>query len=924
MSPSREGNSGNKTPRKVQWVDSTPSPVHELDERGLDPNAFDYFTDALKRHQSMSSTASPTREQTVSPDPTTVRNTAANATTSNPPPGPRIHHFPPRASHLPPITTELTQYQRETPPSALPPSTSTMSATTSAPPDSPDPHDVPSAYIDPNESAGLPGPSDKAYNRASHIVRAHTRGTPGKTRPSMFMNLNNMAAARGRRSRSPSRERDPERDAMPVNPRLRHGGGVLSALLTLYNAEQAGMQSTATTPGEELPERPWIERGKQRQQSSTSPSTRESSPSSPKDPLLHRSNSYNSLFGVRGRPKQQRSGGGTIASLIASTGNISGPAAPTQSRVAPNLKRPGYHLSRYSLESKLPNVKRPSPTGDIITRPVSAAVDGRDTPEMNALHLSPSSDTVSTLVGHGNEKIGSPPNEKAPIGHRRGWSAKLKDLPYASSVMSLGRYTPSQTPINTPSKELDDPFSSGARTPDRRERERRKRKKAEIYITRHVAEIIQRQEFILRLARAMMMFGAPSHRLQSQIAATGRVLDIEVSCMYLPDVMLISFDDSSTGTSSIRFIRQGSGLDLGKLAEAYELYWKVIHDDISVSDASNQLTELMKRHQIYPWWMLMFIGGMCSAGICTVSFNGSFLDAVAVFPMGAILVGMQLLAARNDLFSNVFEIVITMAFSFIAGGLAESHQLCYSAIASSSVVLILPGFFVLCGALEIMSRNIVSGSVRLVFAVIYALFLGFGLAIGAKAYQRIIGNDIVGITDYTCQESHDPTGGWWQQTPSKWWAFLSVPIFTTFLSLRNFARWNKKELPLLIAIASVGWTVNHFTSLEFVNQSDIAAAVGAFAVGIVANLYARFFDGNAFVVMITGILFQVPSGLGAGGLLGFVSEQSSGSSQSYLSGFQTGLQLVSVAIGLTVGLGLALLVVHPIPSRKRGGAVFSL
>ena len=59
------------------------------------------------------------------------------------------------------------------------------------------------------------------------------------------------------------------------------------------------------------------------------------------------------------------------------------------------------------------------------------------------------------------------------------------------------------------------------------------------------------------------------------IQATARVLDLEISCMYLPDVMLISFDDSGTGTSSIKFIRQTSALDLGKLDDSYELYWKV-------------------------------------------------------------------------------------------------------------------------------------------------------------------------------------------------------------------------------------------------------------------------------------------------------------------------------------------------------------
>lgn len=75
---------------------------------------------------------------------------------------------------------------------------------------------------------------------------------------------------------------------------------------------------------------------------------------------------------------------------------------------------------------------------------------------------------------------------------------------------------------------------------------------------------------------------------------------------------------------------------------------------------------------------------------------------------------------------------------------------------------------------------------------------------------------------------------------------------------------------------------------------------------------------------ITGILFQLPSGLGNGGLLTFASQQTAGSSSSYLSGFQTALQLISVSIGLTVGLGISLVVVHPVQSRKRAGGVFSL
>lgn len=152
-----------------------------------------------------------------------------------------------------------------------------------------------------------------------------------------------------------------------------------------------------------------------------------------------------------------------------------------------------------------------------------------------------------------------------------------------------------------------------------------------------------------------MMFGAPSHRLVAQIQATGNVLSIELSCMYLPDIVLISFDDNSTGTSNLKFIRQASSLDLGKLHLAYGLYWRVIHDELIVSEASKELDVIMRSPPVYKLWQLVLIGGVCSTAISIVSFGGSFIDGLISFPLGALLVAIQLLSAKNELYSNVFE-----------------------------------------------------------------------------------------------------------------------------------------------------------------------------------------------------------------------------------------------------------------------------
>ncbi|KAH0835484.1 hypothetical protein J3R83DRAFT_9150 [Lanmaoa asiatica] len=774
----------------------------------------------------------------------------------------------------------------------------------------------------------------------------------------------------------------------PQGPKL--GNGVLSALLALYGHDHEhddeGSGSGASTPGgrsrtssdaesEEgilpKPHRPWLPDQDDNHDHSTSKGQKDV-----KDKgkfSLGRSLKEGSASSILAHLRSPSlPAASTTAALIAGAGTLTGAAAPQQATLAPNLKRPGYNLVRYSVEEVPKIVPR---TRNVISRGLrrmrrtdsdSTATDRRVGEEKESEAESPdtpggtivASPTTGTQQGHAYA-VSTP-------GGRKGWTGRLKDLPLTMHL-SPSHVRPLSPPL--PERGLHTPGESGNATPKTvsagatpvdefgekgyfglehivretqrieergrekwKEREkqrekviRRKRRKAEVYITRHVAEILQRQEFILKLARAMMMFGGPSHRLAAQIQSTGRVLDLELSCMYLPDVMLISFEDSATGTSNVKFIRQSSALDLEKLGDAHSLYWNVIHDTVSVSAASASLDLLMRKKPLYNF------------------FSGSFIDSLASAPLGALLVAIQLIGVRNELYANVFEITIATLLSFLSAALASTKHFCYSAVASSSVVLILPvsnrdraspsqilmiaytkGFIVLSGSLELSSRSLVAGAVRLCFALMYSLFLGFGLAIGAQLYQRILGQTIVGPTDYTCVYSHDPAGPWWQQTPTLWWAFLTVPMYSLFLSMRLMAPWWKKEMILLIAIASIGWVTNHFVGTKFPNQSDISAAVGAFAVGFVSNMYGRFFNGNAFVVMITGILFQVPSGLGNGGLLNFVSDQTSGSSGTYLSGFQTALQLISVAIGLTVGLGISLVVVHPVLSRRRAGGLFSL
>ncbi|KAK6908159.1 hypothetical protein I203_102160 [Kwoniella mangroviensis CBS 8507] len=667
------------------------------------------------------------------------------------------------------------------------------------------------------------------------------------------------------------------------------------------------------------------------------------------------------------RPDAAKSGAGVFGALIQNTANLSGAATPAGSALAPAARRPGYQLNRYSApnlnpEEKVQNWRPPSrPSSRTGSRPTSVhsstavsrdgespsqddlsikkkAISSDDLVSMRRSENDDSSLTLSSKYQQSGQSQYGKKKPKAPLK-----LDSLAALPVnalkegGKQIKSAEKWllSAAKTPLGTPpEKGGPDYFSRPLTEEERRrkeweaEKKRRKkareaRKKQEIFIIQHVAAILARQQFLMKLARALMMFGSPSHRLETQIQATAKVLEINAQVVYMPGTMLISFGDDATHTSETKFLKQATGLDLGKLLATHHLYWNVVHDKMSVEQASKDLDVLMTTPVYYNWWQTLIIGAMCSAFITVIGFYGSFVDALMAMPLGALLVGVQMLAARNDMFSNVFEIAIATVISFVSAALGSTGVFCYTALVSGGVVLILPGYIVLCGALELASRNITAGAVRIGYSVIYSLFLGFGISIGAVLYEKITGNDVLNASDYTCSNTHG-SAPWYQVTPSALWYILCCPAYSFFLSLRNQQPLWAKELPIMVLVAVAGWSSNHFSSLAFPGRSDMTSAIGSFVVGTLGNLYGRISNGSSFPVTVTGILFQLPSGLSNGGIFNFAAESSDGSSTAYSSGFSVAQQLVSVAIGLTVGLFVSAAVTHPFGGgRRRGAGIFS-
>lgn len=222
--------------------------------------------------------------------------------------------------------------------------------------------------------------------------------------------------------------------------------------------------------------------------------------------------------------------------------------------------------------------------------------------------------------------------------------------------------------------------------------------KEEARITVHIAETLSRQGYIIKLCRALMLFGAPTHRLEEYLSMTARVLEIEGQFLYLPGCMIISFDDKSTHTTEVRIVRVTQGIDLGKLKDVHHVYKEVMHDVIGVEEGTERLEALIAAKNKFSPWLRVLIFGLTSATAAPFSFKARLIDLPIIFCFGCLVGWLQLIVApMSNLYSNVFEVTSTVLISFMArafGSINNGDLFCFSSMAQSGIVMLLPGYAV--------------------------------------------------------------------------------------------------------------------------------------------------------------------------------------------------------------------------------------
>ncbi|KAI9489150.1 hypothetical protein BDB00DRAFT_771179 [Zychaea mexicana] len=423
-----------------------------------------------------------------------------------------------------------------------------------------------------------------------------------------------------------------------------------------------------------------------------------------------------------------------------------------------------------------------------------------------------------------------------------------------------------------------------------------------VRIAFEIANILQRQQFLRKLTKALMLYGCPAHRLEYILKHVSDTLKVDAEFVYLPNIMLMTFFDPETHTTETHFIRQSLVFDMHKLGEIYRLEKLVGHGEVTVDEALEFIDRVADEPQFYPSWLNPFIYAIISVCGSVMFFGGRWKEAGLSAGLAMFFALYELFSERFWGFRPIWEVTVCIVIGFVSRA-STKFGFCFIPTAFSSFIVILPGYYMAIAVIELISRQMVSGIVRTGYAIIFSFLLGYGVSMGSALYRAIDPNTPTD-TAPDCQLAANANTC--IVSESQYYHFLTVPVFSMAYCLllrARLPRW-----PTVIFVSVCGFAVNWLLSCIASAPSQVIQVVPAFAVGLIGNILTKITSKMSFDAVLVAVFYLVPGSLGLKAAIGIFSGQESAYGSQ---GASFALSMIETCIGIAVGLGIANLIVYP-------------
>jgi uncharacterized membrane protein YjjP (DUF1212 family) len=391
------------------------------------------------------------------------------------------------------------------------------------------------------------------------------------------------------------------------------------------------------------------------------------------------------------------------------------------------------------------------------------------------------------------------------------------------------------------------------------------------------------ERFVLELGQALQRYGAAAHRLEDAMTGTARRLGVRGQFFTTPTAIMASF--GAGGWQHTALLRVDSGeVDLDKLIRVDRLAEGVANGEISTGEGRKQLREISRTQRPRDRTLIVLGFGLVS-GAAARFFGGGLTEVYTAALIGVLSGFLAQILQRSPVRARAFEMLAALFASVVALLMARTTRQLSPEIATlAGLIVLVPGLTLTTALSELATRNLVSGSARLTAAGMTFLQIAFGVALAMKLDQRLFG----------------PLPEFAPTALAPWTLYVALLFAGLGLALLFRAPWHL--VPWVVGIGVISFWGARIGAHML--GPELGGAVGAFAVGVAGNSYARLKNRPAVVLIVPGILLLVPGSLGFR-TLSFMLHHDA------LTGISTGFSTMLAAVSIVAGLLMANLAVSP-------------
>ena len=401
-------------------------------------------------------------------------------------------------------------------------------------------------------------------------------------------------------------------------------------------------------------------------------------------------------------------------------------------------------------------------------------------------------------------------------------------------------------------------------------------------ITHHPTEA--RAAFLLDLGRALHAYGTPTHRLERAMDQIGQRLELQPQVLATPTSITVAFGPEHDQRTALIRVEPG-GINLEKLADVDHLVSEVLAGELSLEDGHQRLRELVASKPRYGTAAYVLAGAAIS-GAAARFFAGTATEILLALAMGGAIAWMTIWSSRTPETSRLLE-PLAATLAAVAGGTAAClWPVSTDLVTVCALIALVPGFTLTIAIQELATRHLVAGASRMFAATLTFLQLGFGVFLASQLST---------LLPLLQAPRPIPVTGLFTEV---------LALVASALAFAVLFQTKPRDVCWLVLSGAIAYLGARLGSLAM--GPVIGAFVGAIGVALLSNMFARWTQRPATILLVPGTILLVPGSVGLRSITSLIGHD-------VLGGVETGFTMLMVATAIVAGL---LVVDAVFPARR--------